>query len=292
MLTVGYVLLAGAWILVSSRFAADSSASVEELRRFETIKGVGYVLVTAAGLFFAARFALRRIELRGQEIVRRERMLLANERRVFAGLIASSVAHDANNVLTLVLGDLDELEDAAPPETLARLHASLGKLVQLNKRLVHAARQTTSTALAPLDLAAAVREAVGLVRVHPAVRGANVAIAAAEPVSVVASPLLVAQIVTNLVVNAGEATQGRGTIDVIVRREGDGAVIEVDDDGPGIPPERREGIFDALTTTKAEGNGMGLFSVKASVAALGGGVTVRESPRGGACFRVTLPTAA
>lgn len=291
-LTVGYILLAGAWILGSSSVAAHSSASVEELRRFETLKGVGYVLVTAVGLFFSARYALRRIERHGQELLRRERALLTNERRVFAGLLASTVAHDANNVLTLVMGELEDLEGSVAPATLARLRASLDKLVQLNRRLVNAARQTASSALAPLDLAGAVREALNLVRAHPAVRGTRLELSAGEAVSVVASPLLVAQIVTNLVVNAAEATAGRGTIDVIVRREPGGAAIEVDDDGPGIPPERRDGLFDALTTTKPEGNGMGLFSVKASVAALGGAVTVRDSPRGGACFRVTLPVSA
>ena len=73
LLTLGYATLAATWIIVSGRFAAASSVSVEELERLETAKGVGYVLVTAAALFFAARFALGRIERQGREVLQRER---------------------------------------------------------------------------------------------------------------------------------------------------------------------------------------------------------------------------
>jgi signal transduction histidine kinase len=285
-------LVAVVWIVVSGVFAASSSASVEELKRTETVKGVGYVLVTALALFAAARFVLRRFERSAREIVERERLLVANERRIFAGLIASSVAHDANNVLTAVLADLGMLEGQADAATLRRLHAALDRLVQLNRRVVNAARHSTSTALQPLDLSAAVRDAVNLVRSHPAVRRAKVTVTTTDRVPVVANLLLVSQIVTNLVVNAAEATAGEGAIGVRVDRDGAGALLTVDDDGPGIPQDRRAGIFEALTTTKPEGNGIGLFSVKASVAALGGKVTVESSPAGGASFRVTLPVAA
>jgi signal transduction histidine kinase len=282
LLAIGYVGVAGTWILLSSAFAAGSSASVEELERIETVKGVAYVAVTAVALFFAARFALGRI-------AQRERLLQANERRVFAGLIASSVAHDSNNVLTLALSELEALEGMADPATLERLRAAIDRVVQLNRRLVLATRQNTSSSLAPLALGDAVRDAVGLVRKHPAVRAARVDVSVDDAVLVAATPLLVAQIVTNLVVNAGEATGGAGRIEVRVRRDGAHALVEVDDDGPGIAPERRAGIFDALATTKPDGNGMGLFSVKASVTALGGAVDVEAAPRGGACFRVRVP---
>jgi signal transduction histidine kinase len=112
---------------------------------------------------------------------------------------------------------------------------------------------------------------------------------AATPVEVSANPTLLSQIVTNLLVNAGEATDGKGQVAVRVTTEGGRACLEVDDDGPGVPVERRAGLFDALVTTKPHGNGMGLFSVKAAALALGGSVSVDVAPLGGARFRVTLP---
>ena len=111
----------------------------------------------------------------------------------------------------------------------------------------------------------------------------------AESLPFATQPLLVHRIVSNLLVNAGEAKGGRGVIEVVVDERGDKVVLEVHDDGPGVPPERRAGLFDAPTSTKAQGSGLGLFSVRACVQGLGGTVAVGESPLGGACFRVELP---
>lgn len=288
-LAVGYTFAAGAWVLLSSSLAASSSASLEELERFEELKGLGFVLVTALGLFLSIRFALGRIEATGRELLRRERALIAGERRVFAGLIASSVAHDSNNMLAVVVAELELAKDCLDPETLARIRDAVDQLTRLNRRLVEAGRHVRGTSLQPLDLSAVVRDAVELVRPHPSLRRAAVTVEAPGPVEVSGTPVLVSQIVTNLVVNAGEATGGTGTVTVRVLAADGQARLEVQDDGPGIAPERRPGLFDALVTTKADGNGMGLFSVKAAAHALGGGATVDEAPGGGALFRVTLP---
>jgi signal transduction histidine kinase len=288
LLTGGYLVLAGAWILVSSTMAAALARNVEELEHLEMLKGWGFVAVTAAGLFVATRFALKRIEASAEEALRSERALLANERRSFAGLIASSVAHDANNVLAVVLTELELAKKTIEPGLRDRIREALDQLVQLNRRLVQAGRQVTMS-VQPVEVTAVVREAVELVRSHPALRRAKVTVDLGAPVEVNANPTLLSQIVTNLVVNAGEATDGKGAVAVRVTTEGDRACLEVDDDGPGVPVERRAGLFDALVTTKPHGNGMGLFSVKAAALALGGSVSVDAASLGGARFRVTLP---
>lgn len=285
----GYALAAGAWILLSSSFAASSSATVDELERFEQLKGLGFVTVTALGLFLSIRFVLGRIEASGREVLRRERALLAGERRVFAGLIASSVAHDSNNILAAVLAELDLMDARPDAAAFTRIREALDQLVRLNRRLVEAGRQARGPSLQELDLSRTVRDAVDLVRPHPALRRAKLTVEAPAPVEVSGSAMLISQIVTNLVVNAGEATGGTGTVTVRVSASDGRAIVEVQDDGPGIPPERREGLFDALVTTKPDGNGMGLFSVKAAAHALGGMVAVDAAPGGGALFRVTLP---
>jgi hypothetical protein len=108
-LALAYGVLATAYILVSSTMAADHSASVDELRRIETLKGTIYVAVTTLGVFFGGLIAMRRMARDAEELVRRERALVASEGKVFAGVMAASVAHDANNVLTAVLADLESL---------------------------------------------------------------------------------------------------------------------------------------------------------------------------------------
>lgn len=99
----------------------------------------------------------------------------------------------------------------------------------------------------------------------------------------------------NLIRNAGQAVEGAGKGDGLVRltvtSDGDYWVIDVDDNGPGIPPEMRELVFDPYMTTKTEGTGLGLAIVKKIVVEHGGSVSAHESPNKGARIRLRLPRA-
>ncbi len=70
-----------------------------------------------------------------------------------------------------------------------------------------------------------------------------------------------------------------------------GALIEIWDSGPGVPPERRSQIFEPFVTTKdvGAGTGLGLFVCRNIIRSLHGQITVHDAPGGGALFRVTLP---
>lgn len=291
-LALGYTILAAVYIVVSSNIAARLSADVEQMRHIETFKGVLYVLVTANAIFFGARYAFGLLERRERAIATRDRALLANERRVFAGLMAGSIAHDANNVLVAVIADLDELRRPGWPDdpAMRRLQLSVERLVALNRRLLTAARRGGVTQPEDVDLVPAIRDTLAVARGHAQLREASVRFEPQAGLVLHTHVLLVQQVVANLLVNAGEATQGRGRVEVRLQPGPDGAVIEVHDDGPGVPAERRGRLFDALETTKAGGSGLGLFSVKTCVDALQGAVEVDDSPLGGACFRVRVPS--
>jgi len=99
------------------------------------------------------------------------------------------------------------------------------------------------------------------------------------------------QVWTNLLDNAIDALGESGTITIATRREGDSAVVEIGDDGPGIPPEIRERIFDSFFTTKDVGFGTGLGLATARrviVDGHDGGLTVDSHP-GRTVFQVRLP---
>lgn len=289
MLALGYMMVAGLYIIASSHLAADSSRSVEELERVETTKGIIYVLVTGAVVYAGARVMGARMARDAQKLMEREHALVVQERRSLAGLLASSIAHDANNVLMAVLADVEEMREEPSPEALDRLEAAVTRLAALNRRLLQAGRQQLADQRKEVDLAALVRDSIELLRHHAKVARCEIRAPRDGSLPCMVFPVLVHQMVNNLLVNAGEATNGRGVVEVQVRAEGDSVLLEVHDDGPGVPKERRAGLFDALTTTKAEGNGLGLFSVKACATAHGGEVEVGESHLGGACFRVRLP---
>ena len=99
------------------------------------------------------------------------------------------------------------------------------------------------------------------------------------------------QVWTNLIDNARDAMDGSGTLTIRTRREEDCAVVEIEDTGPGIPPEIRERIFEPFFTTKAVGQGTGLgldVSFRVVVNRHHGDLRVDSEP-GRTVFRVTLP---
>lgn len=288
-LALVYCLVATLYIVFSGRVAAQIATSVEDLRRIEEIKGILYVAVTTVAVFVGGWLAMRRIDRDAGELVRRERALVASEGRVMAGLMAASVAHDANNVLQTVIGHLSLLEPGASEDVLDELRGGVTRLVGLNRRLVTGARGADLTDEQDAVLTVLARETIAGMRAHAHVRGRRPTVRGDETLVVRTKPLLLQQVITNLLLNACEATRDGGRVDLVVSGDGCDAVVEVHDDGPGIAPERRSNLFDALTTTKANGSGLGLFSVRACVQAMGGEVDVGESPLGGACFRVRLP---
>lgn len=292
ILAGAYVILAGAYIIVSGYLAAGASHSVEELRRIEAIKGVAYVAVTATLIFAGARWAMRRMERDAQELTRREQALLVNEGRVFAGLIAATVAHDANNVLMVALGEIEAMEqEGSRSEPLARLAHSVKRLTALNQRLLDTGQVFVAREGVALDVREAARESVDMLRAQADVRRCRITFGGVSGLTVIASPALMHQMVGNLVLNAAQAAGDHGLVEVRVAALAGQAVIEVHDNGPGVARERREELFTALTTTKPLGSGLGLFSVKACANGLGGRVEVGDSPLGGALFRILLPPA-
>jgi len=101
------------------------------------------------------------------------------------------------------------------------------------------------------------------------------------------------QVWTNLVDNAADAMDGRGTLEIDARRDPDrpgGVCVTICDSGPGIPPEVRERLFEPFFTTKPPGKGTGLgLHISHQVVARHGGRIEVESEPGRTCFVVTLP---
>jgi len=98
------------------------------------------------------------------------------------------------------------------------------------------------------------------------------------------------EIFDNLLKNARDALGGRGRVRIRAFYGGDfGVVVEVEDDGPGIPAGHRERIFEAYFTTKTGGTGLGLAIVKKNIEMFGGRVEVSSEVGRGTCFRLYFP---
>ncbi len=117
-----------------------------------------------------------------------------------------------------------------------------------------------------------------------------------RPLRIEGNPDELHRLVVNLLDNAARYTPPGSRIELRLRAAGRDAVVEVEDDGPGIPPELREEIFDRFVrgdgpadTVRASGSGLGLAIVRAVAASHGGSAEVTESDLGGARFVVRIP---
>src|SRR5262245_30016315 len=116
---------------------------------------------------------------------------------------------------------------------------------------------------------------------------------AADLPSVTADPVLLQQVLMNLMLNGMEAMSERGgELKISTRREDGGAMVSVSDTGAGIPADKMEQIFKAFVTTKTGGTGMGLAISRTIIESHGGRLWPTANPGGGATFKFTLPTEA
>jgi signal transduction histidine kinase len=107
--------------------------------------------------------------------------------------------------------------------------------------------------------------------------------------AIVADPVHVDQVLSNLVTNACQAMPESGTLTVSAHKDGDMVAIDVGDTGCGIAPEHLDKLFEPLFTTKPKGIGLGLAVCKNLVEANGGSISVESDAGKGSTFTVSLP---
>jgi signal transduction histidine kinase/CheY-like chemotaxis protein len=228
--------------------------------------------------------------------------LLQAEKMAVLGQTISGVAHELNNPLASILTWAERLARKPAAEGLRQgldtiLHEA-ERAARIVRHLLTFARKRHTTRTT-VDVNHVVRDTLVL-RQHEQ-RLANVslidALAAGLP-NVFADPHQLQQVVLNLVINAEQAmvsSHGRGTL--VVRSwhdaERDVVLLEIADDGPGVPEELLAKIFDPFFTTKAvgKGTGLGLTVAYAIIQDHGGLISAESAPGRGAVFRIELPTA-
>ncbi|MCB1940420.1 MAG: ATP-binding protein, partial [Rhodocyclaceae bacterium] len=97
---------------------------------------------------------------------------------------------------------------------------------------------------------------------------------------------LVGQVFKNLILNGVQANAGKGTVRLLPRVSDEWVVVDVADDGPGIPAEVRARVFEPFFTTKSRGTGLGLSIAHKNMQLMGGRLRLRGQKSRGATFRV------
>jgi two-component system sensor histidine kinase PilS (NtrC family) len=215
-----------------------------------------------------------------------------NERLADLGRVAAGLAHELRNPLASVellrggasLAD----EDRRLMDIVLR---EAGRLDQLVTRFLEYSRPAAPSRTRA-DLARVVAETVEVFSHDPAAARVRVE-AALAPTPAWCDPDQLRQVLWNLLLNAAQAAPREGEpVAVRVRCEpgpDGGALLEVQDGGPGIAPEDLTQIFTPFFTTKARGSGLGLATVQRIIDAHGGSVAAASEPGQGARFTVRLP---
>jgi two-component system, NtrC family, sensor kinase len=287
--------------ITSSRELWSLSSSFN-LMRVRLSEALGEINKAAQGL--EAKVAERTAQLQ-----QAQKHLLKADRLASLGQLAASVAHEINNPLSGVLNYAALMgrilkDDGVPRDRVAEFRGYLDRVTEQTARAARivsdllAFSRRSKPHRAPSDLNAIVRATVGLVSHKLKLLNVWASLQLEEGLPLLACDASqMQQVILNLVMNAAEATRARGSGHVAVltsrSEDGESVVLEVTDDGEGIPKETLDRIFDPFFTTKDDGKGvgLGLAVVYGIVESHGGRIEVQTAASQGTTFQVTLPLA-
>jgi signal transduction histidine kinase len=297
-------------IALVERLTTDGSVVDYLLRLRRADQAAVWVEITARADAPAADGTLR-IEAIVRDVSERKKLddetrdiyhqLLQAEKMAALGQTISGVAHELNNPLATILSWAERLSQkpAIDPSVRRGLETILGeseRAARIVRNLLTFARKRQTTR-AMVDVNQIVRETLALRSYEQRVTNISVidALAAGLPM-VFADGHQLQQVLLNLVINAEQAmlsAHGRGVLVVRTWHNADqeSVVLEINDDGPGIPDDVQPKIFDPFFTTKevGKGTGLGLTVAYAIVQEHGGRIRLESRPNVGTSFHVELP---
>lgn len=226
-----------------------------------------------------------------------QRQLERTLRRVSQQEMAFQAAHEIKTALTPLKIHLQHLQrmPAVEPEKLrdiaTRLLQRIDSLVRIANAFMSFARLGSSDELnlQPVNLNSFLEE-----QLQPFLQNPHIAFSLelpSEPIWIEGNPDALQQILNNLLQNALQVLEGAVApqVRVLLMQEGEEAIIAVQDNGPGIPPEVRERIFEFYFTTRRTGTGLGLAITKGLVERMGGRISFISEVGVGTTFYVAFP---
>jgi two-component system, NtrC family, sensor kinase len=234
-----------------------------------------------------------RIAERTRELQEAQAHLLHQEKMAAFGLLAAGIAHEVGNPLTSISTLVQMLQrrdcDDYAREKLELVSGQLQRIQTTLRELINFSRPA-STERTWFSIHEILDEALNIAKYYKRTKGRTINLEISPdlpPVQGVRDQLV--QVFLNLILNAIDATDRGGRIQLVAAQRDGGLEVEVCDDGHGICPEHRSRVFQPYFTTKKHGTGLGLFVTKELVHAHGGSVAFDSSLGRGATFRIRLP---
>jgi signal transduction histidine kinase len=288
-------------------FDSDDLPNRAEMRLRKTGRAIGYTLSRIhddAGMLVGATLFFKDLT-RVEQLEERERL---RDRLAALGEMAAAIAHEVKNPLAgieVMAGILKrQLADSPDAQTTLADIIKEAKMANVIVQEVLAFVRPIRLQVEDIAITDVIRDAMAMAESHSARRDVDVRVDVPEALRPIqGDPHQLRQIFTNLLINAFEAQNGAGRVEITAKAiesdeetasaaeqaTGPTIMVTVTDNGPGIAPEVMERIFSPFFTTKPQGSGLGLAIVRKIVDAHDGRIDVGARPGGGTVFRVTLP---
>lgn len=249
-------------------------------------------LAEQVGICWQARALQTRLEQTDLELQETQQQLVQREKLAVVGTLAASIAHDIRNIASSLSLSLS-MNDYDPQFALQEARAQLDRFNLLVHRLLSYARPRLM-ASEEVDLTALMRKVLTLTAAS--IRVGRVTLETdCQPdlPPVKGDPHQLEHLFVNMVLNAVQAMTAEGGVlkARITSFEGK-VIVEIEDNGSGIPPEKMATLFEPFHSKRSGGFGLGLFSCKRIVESHGGDIEVDSQPGKGTTVIVRLPVAA
>ncbi|HMK36922.1 MAG TPA: ATP-binding protein [Desulfomonilaceae bacterium] len=296
----------GTWALGFQQSSNDAYSALYQARRITVlIFSLSLMGIVAVAILLSKRVVKRIIRADREKQMMNERVIEAGK-LASLGELAAGIAHEINNPVAVMveeagwIQDLLEDDDLKASSNLEEFKQSLNQIrtqgvrcKQITHKLLSFARKTDPRPQC-IQMNDLIQEVVGLCQQRA--RYATIKIVTEldpDLPHISVSPTEIQQVVMNLINNSMDAINGRGgTVKVKTSFTGDHVIVDVADDGPGIPEAYLPRVFDPFFTTKpvGKGTGLGLSICYGIITKMGGQISVNSAIEVGTTFHIQIPT--
>ena len=291
------------WLLVVQQDASEVRAPVTRATTYGGLIILMAVILIVVTTFLATRHLTNRIDKANAQREDMYRAFLRSAKLASIGELATGLAHEINNPLAILSADQTNISDLVSEldmdvkdlddirESLERSKNQIQRCKSITTRMLQFGRKR-ETELEPTDLAKGLQEIKNLLERQASVRNVELILDIKEDLPpVMIDPVELEQVFVNLIHNSFDALPFGGKIIMALQRKEDEVLLEVKDDGLGIPPKDIERIFEPFFTTKpiGQGTGLGLSVCYGIVKSWNGRLEAESMPGKGTIMRIHLP---